>query len=154
MLTVNRWNPFDDLTTLHRDLDRMFGRYLDEGGGRHAGAWRPAAEVTTAQQGWRIRVALPGVDPAAVTIDLQGAVLRISGERPAADDRSATTSSEFGYGAFERTFTLPPHIDGNNVRASFRHGMLEVDLPLAESARPRRIEIGEGLNDIDVKKIA
>ena len=49
--------------------------------------------------------------------------------------------SEISYGKFEREFTLPEDIDQGKVEATYRHGMLELTLPLTESAKPRRIEI-------------
>jgi HSP20 family molecular chaperone IbpA len=49
--------------------------------------------------------------------------------------------SEISYGKFEREFTLPDEIDQEKVQAAYRHGMLELTLPLEESAKPRRIDI-------------
>jgi HSP20 family protein len=49
--------------------------------------------------------------------------------------------SEISYGSFEREFTLPEGIDQDKIQAASRHGMLELTLPLKESATPRRIEI-------------
>ncbi|HEV2984478.1 MAG TPA: Hsp20/alpha crystallin family protein [Vicinamibacterales bacterium] len=49
--------------------------------------------------------------------------------------------SEISYGRFEREFTLPEDIDSQHVEATYRHGMLELVLPLSEGAKPRRIEV-------------
>lgn len=157
MLTVNRWNPFEELATLHRDMDRVFGRQWEENGPRQTDrTWTPPSEVAANDDGWRVRIALPGIDPDKVQIDLHGNTLRISGERAAETEENATSyRSELAYGPFERTFTLPSNVDGDNVAASYRHGMLELTLPIAESAKPRRIEIGGGqLKDIEMKKLA
>ena len=81
MLSLTRWNPFEDLTSLHREMDRVFGRYVgDERAGAPA-AWIPATEVNSGEDGWKIRVALPGIDPQDVHIDLHGNSLTLSGER-------------------------------------------------------------------------
>jgi HSP20 family protein len=148
MYTVNRWNPFEDLATLHRDMDRVFGRQWGENtNNRGDRAWTPQSEITTSGHGWRIRVALPGIDPEHVQIDLQGNTLRISGERPAtADEDVQSHHSELAYGPFERTFMLPSNVNGAGVEAAYRDGILELTLPIAESAKPRRIEIGGGTN--------
>ncbi|MDA1185535.1 MAG: Hsp20/alpha crystallin family protein [Acidobacteria bacterium] len=159
MLTT-RWNPFEDLFTLHRDMDRVFGRQWSEHTPRSAnGTWAPQSEVAPVENAWQLRVALPGVDPSEVQITLHGNTLRISGERQATDagqpDSSYSSYSELTYGPFERTFTLPSNVDGDKAEASFRHGMLCLTVPVAEGAKPRRIAIsGASLADIEMKKSA
>ena len=156
MFTVNRWNPFEELATLHRDMDRVFGRQFGENAPRQANqGWTPPIEIASQPDGWHVRVAVPGIDPDTVRIDLHGNTLKIAGERPASTEKKADSyHSEFAYGPFERTFTLPSNVDADEVSASYNHGMLELTLPLAESAKPRRIEIGGHLEDIDMKKLA
>lgn len=144
MLSMTRWNPFEELTGLHREMDRVFGHYVgDERAGTPA-AWTPATEVNSGEDGWRIRVALPGIDPKDVKIDLHGNTLTISGERPRAETNGQGRTSEFHYGRFERAFTLPANVDAEKVVAGYDNGMLNLNLPLAEAARPRRIAIGTG----------
>lgn len=150
MLSMTRWNPFEELSSLHREVDRVFGRYVgDERTGAPA-AWIPATEVDSGEDGWKIRVALPGIDPQGVQIDLHGNRLTISGERARADEGGRGRTSEFHYGRFERAFTLPAKVDAEKVAASFDNGMLELSLPLAEAAKPRRIAIGAGEPAADV----
>ena len=144
MLRMTRWNPFEELTSLHREMDRVFGRYAgDERAGAPA-AWIPATEVNSSEDGWKVRVALPGIDPQDVHIDLHGNSLTISGERTRTETNGQGRTSEFHYGRFERAFMLPANVDAEKVVASYDNGMLELSLPLAEAARPRRIAIGTG----------
>ncbi len=143
MMSLTRWNPFEELNSLHRELDRAFGRRAgDAQGGMHDGAWVPATEVVSAEDGWRVRVALPGIDPKHVEVDLHGNTLTVKGERADGRGDNGWYESEIGYGRFERTFTLPTSVAPDRVEAHFTNGMLELTLPLAESAKPRRIEIG------------
>ncbi len=147
MLTMTRWNPFAELNTLHREMDRVFGRYVgDDEAGPERSAWVPATEINSGKDGWTLRMALPGIDPGDVQIDLHGNALSISGQRTrtAGDGRH---TSELHYGRFERSFTLPSNVDAEKVSAGFTHGMLTLTLPLAEAAKPRRIAInGAGAN--------
>ena len=141
MLSVTRWNPFEELGSLHREMDRVFGRYVGEEPPARA-AWKPATEIRSGDDGWTVRMALPGIDPGQVHVDLHGASLTISGERTRTgpgDGRGYP--SELRYGRFERSFTLPAKVDAEKVGARYEHGMLELTLPLAETARPRRIAI-------------
>mgnify|MGYP005634192893 CR=1 FL=1 len=71
---------------------------------------------------------------------LNGDVLTVTGERR--QEKTDRHLSEFGYGRFERRFTLPDSVVADQVSASFEHGMLELTLPVTEAAKPRRIEIG------------
>ena len=145
MLSMTRWNPFEELTGLHREMDRVFGRYVgDERAGTPAVAWVPATEINRGGEGWKVRIALPGIDPKDVSIDLQGNNLTVAGERTRAGSDGKGGASEFHYGRFERTFTLPANVDSGKVAADYVHGVLELTLPLAETAKPRRIEIGSG----------
>lgn len=148
MLSMTRWNPFEELTGLHREMDRVFGRYMgDERATTPASAWIPATEVDSGEDGWKIRIALPGIAPKDVHIDLHDNNLTISGERTRTERNGRGRSSEFHYGRFERAFTLPANVDAEKVSADYVHGVLELTLPLAETAKPRRIAIGTGGDD-------
>ena len=143
MMNVTRWNPFEELNSLHRDLDRVFG--YTHGDGRSAvgeASWAPATEIATVPDGWQVRMALPGIDPGDVKIDLNGDTLTVAGERSSRREDAELSRSEISYGKFERMLTLPTNVDTDRVEANFDNGMLDLSLPLAESAKPRRIEIG------------
>ena len=155
MLSMTRWNPFEELGTLHREMDRVFGRCV--GDEPAAGpAWIPATEVRTGDEGWKVRMALPGVDPSKVSVDLHGGSLTISGERTSTEPEGAGYGSEIRYGRFERAFTLPTKVDAEKVSARYENGMLELTLPLAETAKPRRIAIGTAApaGDVTVENAA
>jgi HSP20 family protein len=147
MLGMNRWTPFTELATLHRDLDSLFGRVFGESDRPQTlspvATFTPAADVTKAGDKWTVSMALPGVDPNKVEINIVGRTLRVRGERPfdGYADGVEPVLSEIPHGKFEREFTLPEDIDQEKVQAAYRHGMLELTLPLKESAKPRRIEI-------------
>ena len=141
MLSMTRWSPFEDLGTLHREMDRVFGRYVREEPAAGP-AWTPATEIGTGEDGWKVRMALAGIDPSHVHVDLHGNSLTISGERTRTETNGHGHSTEIRYGRFERSFTLPAKVDAEKVSAHYENGMLELALPLAETAKPRRIAIG------------
>ncbi len=151
MLKMTRWNPFAELNSLHWEMDRVFGRYVDdEPTGSVQSAWMPATEINSSKEGWTLRMALPGIDPKEVQIDLHADTLTISGERTRTE-RTGDHASEFRYGRFERSFMVPSNVDAENVSAEFAQGMLALTLPLAEAAKPRRIAIkGVGAKADDV----
>ena len=141
-----RWNPFEELTTLHREMDRLFGRAYGQEQARQSTAsevtFTPPLEVWADKEAWLARIALPGIDPKNVEIDVTGNTLTVRGERRVEEkDGQQPYHSEFYYGRFERTITLPENIDAEKVTANYRLGLLELQLPLKENAKPRRIQI-------------
>ena len=137
---LTRWSPFEELNTLQREMDRLFTRALEAPAG-NASAFAPAVEVASGKDGWDVRLALPGVDPRDVQVEVAGDTLTVRGERKAGNGRPNPYISEIAYGRFERTLTLPDSIEGEKVGANYRNGMLELHLPLRESVKPRRIQI-------------
>lgn len=142
MLSLTRWNPFDEITDLHRELDRVFGRSVAHQKGANGWSWVPATEVTSDKDGWKVRMELPGIEPKDVHVELNHNMLTVTGERTVKEDDGERHVSEFGYGRFERTFTVPDNVDAEKVSAEFDKGMLELRLPVSDKARNRRrIEI-------------
>lgn len=148
MFGMTRWSPFNELTSLHRDLDSLFGRVFGDAARSDAqpqtpvATFTPAADVRRTGDDWMVSMAIPGIDPAKVDINIAGRTLRISGERTfEGGDKTQPVLNELWYGRFEREFTLPEEIDADKVQASYRHGLLELTLPLKESVKPRRITI-------------
>ena len=91
------------------------------------------------------RVSLPGVEPKEVEINLQGNLLTIKGEKRITKTfkEVEVKHSEFLYGSFERTLTLPEGIALDKLVAEFHNGVLEVTAPIAVAALPRKIEVNE-----------
>lgn len=139
MFGLTRWNPFDEVFNVQRDFERMFDRFWTELPARTA-ASSGGFNVKASDDGWRIDIPLPGVDPQNVTLEAAGSTLTIRAAEPG-DEKSGN-----GGLRYEQSFTVPQFLDIEKVTASHRHGMLELTLPLKESVKPRRIQI-EGVVD-------
>ena len=141
MLGMTRSTPWTELAGMHRDLDSLFNRvFNDTIGSQDVEAFTPAANVRRDGATWRVALALPGISPDTLHIDIVGRSLRVRGER-SAEEKTEPIMIEITYGRFEREFTLPEEIDASRVQATYRHGMLELVLPLAEGAKPHRIAV-------------
>lgn len=146
MLGMTRWTPWTELAGLHRDLDSMFGRVFGETGARQTTdsssltSFTPAANVRREGDKWLVSLALPGISPDKVDIDIVGRTLRVRGER-ISEQKADPVVSEIIYGRFEREFTLPEEIDAKHVQATYRQGMLDLVLPLSEGAKPHRVQV-------------
>ena len=144
MLGITRWTPWTELAGLHRDLDSIVGRVFGETVPRQTvdsfDSLTPAADVKREGDTWMVSIAVPGISPDKIDVDIVGRTLRVRGER-SSEEKTESVMSEIAYGRFERDFTLPEDIDAQHVQATYRHGMLELVLPLKESAKPHRIEV-------------
>jgi HSP20 family protein len=133
MLGMSRWNSIDDFFTFQRQLESVFDQFWNELPVRTAAGHSPSFQVTPANDGWRVDVPLPGIDPRNVHLDAAGHTVTIRAEQPASDDSAAAR--------YEQSFAVPQFLDVEKIGASYRHGMLQLTLPLKESVKPRRIPI-------------
>ena len=101
------------------------------------------SETYIDQNTYHVRMALPGIRPEEVNLQVHQNLLTISGERKqeqkVSDERYL--QREFTYGQFERTVPLPEGVQSEKVEAHYRDGVLDVTVPVSEKALPRRIEI-------------
>jgi len=134
-------NLWDELFNIRNDFDRMLGR-----GETQVGAgWCPAVDVHETKDELVLQAELPGLTPEDVELNVENGVLTISGEkkqeRQEGEEGSDYHLVERRYGRFERRFSLPRSVDPDKVKAEFANGMLNITLPKAEAAKPRRIQI-------------
>lgn len=138
---MTRWTPA-------RPLDRLFDEFFT--GLRPAGhedmsvtRWTPAADIKETEDALFVCVDLPGLLKEDIDISLESGVLTVSGERRFTKDDSKETYHrlERFRGQFQRSFRLPRNIDRGEVKASFIDGLLTLELPKTEDAKPRQIEI-------------
>jgi len=105
----------------------------------------PALNVASTPQSAEIYGFAPGLDPKKIDVQLERGVLSISGERdpdlPGDDQRASFHTSERFAGRFHRVISLSDDLDPNEVRATYRDGILHVSIKRQESALPRRIDI-------------
>jgi len=134
---------FAELDRLQRDMSGAFD-YSPSIRGLGRGGY-PALNVGSTPTSVEIYAFAPGVDPAAVEINLDRGVLTIDGERkptlPAGDEKTTLHLNERFEGRFRRVVSLPDDIDPNAVSANYRDGVLHVSVKRRESAQPRRIEV-------------
>jgi HSP20 family protein len=103
----------------------------------------PAVNIWANQEGQILSAEMPGVRPEDLDIDVTGDAVSISGVR-AQDDVSRDARyhrRERNYGSFSRTVQLPFMVDTNKVEASFKNGVLLINLPRAEADKPKRIAV-------------
>ena len=88
-------------------------------------------------------LAVPGAKPESLEVTVEDGVLTIAGERPAPEmaEGEKLSRRERGFGAFSRKIRLGREVNRDAVSADYEHGILNVTLPKAEEAKPRKIAI-------------
>jgi len=94
-----------------------------------------------------VRIDIPGVPRDAITLDLDQHVLTVSAERHGGYDADTPVLVQERFdGVITRRLRIPEWVDAERVEADYADGVLTVVLPIAEQARPRRIEVNGGSN--------
>lgn len=139
---VSAPNAWDEIFSTRRELDRVLDRFFTTSPSVTS-AWVPAVDIEETPDMIRVHAELPGLAREDVSLSLENGVLTIAGEKKQAEttEQGQWHAVERRYGRFERSFTLPRTVDAGRIAARFQDGVLFVELPKAEAAKPRRIEI-------------
>mgnify|MGYP006268045483 CR=1 FL=1 len=138
------------LFDLHRELNDVFDRFfgsIEWSGGAGFGPGLVGPRIDAEEQDGElvIRADLPGLDEKDIDVSLSDGVLTLRGERQGAREsrERGYQVRERSYGAFYRTLPLPPGLDTDKAKATFRNGVLEIKLPKLEGSEnlSRRIEV-------------
>ena len=129
-------HPFEDLYRLQREMNRMVQ------------GWQPRQEVTFPPVNlyddgvnFHLRSEVAGLDSEKLDLTVAGDVLTVKGERRVEEHQGSYHRRERDWQKFNRSLTLPDTIDVEQVRASYKDGVLEVTLPRAVEAQPRKVAI-------------
>jgi HSP20 family protein len=134
MLALEKFGfaPFDEIIDSLVPVDARTG-WLWHG-------FSPEADIRESADGYLIELDLPGLTEKDVEITLEGHHLTVKGERKA-PEVDGYNRRERGYGRFERVFHLPDDSDPARIEAKAKNGVLTVNVPKAESAKPRTISV-------------
>ncbi|MGH7830595.1 MAG: Hsp20/alpha crystallin family protein [Candidatus Binatia bacterium] len=140
MRALVRWNPFQELTGWHRNIDDLFNRFfsgdVDQEALLPVTRWLPVMNAFEKDGRYVVRVDLPGIDPKDVELSVVEDSLIIKGERKKTQEvkEKGYHYSETAYGRFERSLALPKGVDQDKITAKYEDGVLEISMPLPESA--------------------
>ncbi len=143
-------DPFRDLMGIQDEINRLFdwtlGRAPLEGAGLVQGEWAPAMDVSENEHAVFVKAELPGMTEKDIDVNILGNTLTIKGEKRKEEEKKEQSyyRLERIYGSFQRAITLPTTVDASKCKASFKNGVLEIEMPKKEEAKPKQIKVNVG----------
>ncbi len=157
---LEKWRPSKELDRFRSEFDDLlerFGLDRDWFGPQEPVSTRPAIESCVENGKFVVRTDLPGIDPKDIEIKVVGDVLTVKGSR---EEKQETKKADFfrreiRYGSFERAISLPAGIKADDLKATYRDGVLELTAPMPQEAAPKEVKIQvEGSKGNGEKKAA
>jgi len=131
------YNIFDDALELRNLVDNFFRDVPSRGTYREY----PYIDLYENDNGLHINAILPGMKPEELSIELVNNSIIIEGEKKSDYADHPYIRKEREFGKFKKAVKLPYRVDGNNVQAGMKDGILTIRLTKSEDAKPRKIEI-------------
>jgi HSP20 family protein len=126
-------NFFNDFMTDF--IDSSMERYLEQ-------SW-PKVNIEETEKDYKISAELPGIEKEAINVEFNNNVLTITGEKKEEKEEKEKTfhKKEMFTGKFSRSFSLPDTVDAENIKAEFKNGVLELNIPKTDNNISKKIEI-------------
>jgi len=155
-LAVNRMRQEESLLDLRGQIDRLFDEFLEQPfglsryfeGAAFKGEFAPKLDVSETDKEITLSAELPGMEPADIQISLDRNTLTISGKKQEQKEEQGERfyRVERSYGSFHRSIPLPGEVDEDKIEASYKRGVLTVEMPKTKQAqeKKKRISIKKG----------
>jgi HSP20 family protein len=127
-------------------MDRLFSDIAENSpnsGGTDLATFRLPVDITETDNGYLIKAPVPGFKPEEVEVSLSDGVLSIKAEHKEekTEKKKNFLRREVAYGNFERMIALPNDVQGDNIKAAFKNGVLQIEVPRAPKPEPKKIEV-------------
>ncbi|MGF1491327.1 MAG: Hsp20/alpha crystallin family protein [Microcoleaceae cyanobacterium] len=143
-MSLIRWEPFREIDSLQREMNRLFDGALSAGSSRDSSsAFMPLAEVHETSEAVLLKLEVPGMEAKDLDIQVTADAVAIGGDRKSETktEEQGMTRTEFRYGSFRRVIPLPARIQNTNVQAEYKDGILHLTLPKAEEEKNKVVKV-------------
>jgi HSP20 family protein len=150
MKSLVRWQPFQELNSLQRQMNRMFGNVFGRTTSlmpfeENLSDWEfgPPVDIYEDDQRLTFKVEVPGIVEKDIKVEVENNVLTVHGERKLEKGIKEENfrRMERHYGEFSRSFTLPGTVDPEKIEADYHHGVLAIQMPKRAGAGPKQIKV-------------
>ncbi|MCM2356870.1 MAG: Hsp20/alpha crystallin family protein [Geobacteraceae bacterium] len=144
-MAIVRYNPFKELRTMQEQMNRLLDLAWNREAGEEVkeGIWQPSVDIYEDEESVVIKAEVPDIDQNDIEVRIEDNTLTLKGERKL--DQSIRKENyhrvERYYGPFQRSFSLPPTIDQEKVKATCERGVLTLILPKREEKKPKQITV-------------
>jgi HSP20 family protein len=141
-----RWEPFNGVDKFHSRMSEffedVFGR-PQRASSVQNGVWYPRVDISESKDSYLIRAEVPGMKKEDFSLEVKDNTLTLSGEKKFEQPTEGVEYRrvERVAGKFVRSFTLPELVKHDAIKATYQDGVLEIQVPKAEAAKPKQIEI-------------
>jgi HSP20 family protein len=145
MTNINRWEPFRGISTLQEQMNHLFEDAFVRGRGDESAltGWAPAVDIYETEHELVVKADLPDVNEKDLDVRVENNVLTIRGEREfekrVPEDNYLRV--ERSYGSFSRSFSLASTVNTDAIKADYRNGVLTLQIPKREEAKPKQIKV-------------
>ncbi len=142
-MALVKWDPWREIEDLFDRYTRADGRPRSGEIGPASEGWMPKVDIAETDKEFLIKAELPEIKKEDVTVDVQNGVLTLRGERKQEKEEKGKKFHriERSYGSFTRSFTLPENVDPEQIKASFKEGMLNIQLKKVAGKESKAIDI-------------
>ncbi len=143
-MAIVKWDPW-------REMEDLFDRYSRASGLPRAGSqeplatqdWSPRVDIAETDDAFVIKAEIPEVKKEDVHVTVENGVMTLRGERRQEKEEKGKKFHriERMYGSFSRSFTLPENVDSARIKASFKDGVLNLQLPKTTKSKPKSISV-------------
>lgn len=144
-MTLVKWEPFRDLMAMQDRMTRLIDQTLSRVWKTEPfrGAWSPPVDILERENDVVLKMDLPGLSQDEIDIRVEENTLIVQGERRLMKDAAGDdyVQIERPYGSFRRSFNVPRRIDQENIRASYKDGVLQIVLPKKQDIQPKQIVV-------------
>jgi HSP20 family protein len=141
-MAIVRWEPFREMESLRRDMDRLFDQLMPGGNGETL-RFMPSAEIEDTADEIHLKLEIPGLEAKDLDIEVTEESVAVRGERKSEvrTEEKGMMRSEFRYGRFERVIPLTARVKSDAAQAEYKNGILTLTLPKAEEEKHKVVKV-------------
>jgi HSP20 family protein len=146
-MALVRWEPFREIDTLQRQMNRLFDELMPTNREvRNGIAFVPPAEMEETPDAIHLKLEVPGMDAKDLDVQVSAEAVSITGERKSETktEDKGMSRTEFRYGKFQRVIPLAARVQHDKVQAEYKNGVLKLTLPKAEEEKNKVLKVNLG----------
>ncbi|MDJ0724927.1 MAG: Hsp20/alpha crystallin family protein [Prochloraceae cyanobacterium] len=150
-MAIVTWNPFSEIETMRRQMDRLFDDMTGGFDSPRSNLWKPPIELLDSEDRLILKAIIPGIEAKDLDVNVARESISIKGEYRNGDraENSRIFYTEIRHGKFKRVINLPIPIQNDKVEAEYVNGILILNLPKTEAAKNTVVKVNLAATDSD-----